>query len=84
MLHNGDVLDNKAYRSASYLDSRLATVELADLVTGGLVTLTGGRRWARHVMNWHRNFPRPRPTNGPWLCGRTGEGRSWAHWVTRS
>lgn len=50
MLRNGDVLDNKAYRGASDLDSRLATVELADLVARGLVTLTGGRRWARYEL----------------------------------
>ncbi|MGQ0847058.1 MAG: ATP-binding protein [Sporichthyaceae bacterium] len=50
MLRNGEVLDNKAYRSASDLGSRLATAELADLVARGLVAVTGGRQWARYEM----------------------------------
>lgn len=50
MLRNGDVLDNKAYRSASNLDSRQATAELGDLVARGLVEQAGVRRWARYEL----------------------------------
>ncbi len=50
MLKTGEVLDHKSYRSASGLDSRLATAELRDLVTRGLVVQTGGRRWARYQL----------------------------------
>lgn len=49
-LRNGDALDNQTYRSANGLDSRIATDELADLVTRGIVRKDGGRRWARYVL----------------------------------
>ncbi|GAA3843341.1 hypothetical protein GCM10022243_07300 [Saccharothrix violaceirubra] len=48
LLRSGQVLDNGAYRAATGLDSRVATVELQDLVTRGLVEQTGTRRWARY------------------------------------
>jgi ATP-dependent DNA helicase RecG len=50
MLRNGEILDNKVYRSANNLDSREATTELGDLVARGLVRQSGGRRWARYEL----------------------------------
>ncbi|AXB46365.1 ATP-binding protein [Amycolatopsis albispora] len=50
MAKNGDVLDNKAYRSASGLDSRRATAELGDLVGRGLLAQLGGSRWTRYEL----------------------------------
>ncbi|QFU94575.1 ATP-binding protein [Amycolatopsis sp. YIM 10] len=50
MAKNGEVLDNKAYRSASGLDSRRATAELGELVARGLLTQIGGSRWTRYEL----------------------------------
>lgn len=50
MLKNGDVLNNRTYRSASGLDSRRATAELSDLVSRGLVIQRGSRRWAHYEL----------------------------------
>jgi ATP-dependent DNA helicase RecG len=48
MLREGAVLDNATYRTATGLDSRIATAELQDLVARELVTQTGTRRWAKY------------------------------------
>jgi ATP-dependent DNA helicase RecG len=48
LLKNGELLDNRSYRSATGVDSRIATQELGDLVARELVEQTGSRRWARY------------------------------------
>lgn len=47
-LHDGQVLDNPAYRALTGVDSRIATFELQDLVARKVVTQQGQRRWARY------------------------------------
>jgi ATP-dependent DNA helicase RecG len=63
MLREGQVLDNKSYRTATGLDSRIATQELGDLVGRELVTQTGSRRWARYVLNTRTSDSQVRPTD---------------------
>jgi ATP-dependent DNA helicase RecG len=46
MLREEDALDNRGYRTATGVDSRVATAELQDLVARELITQTGTRRWA--------------------------------------
>lgn len=48
MMRDGTLLDNPTYRSATGIDSRLATSELQDLVARELVLQEGDRRWARY------------------------------------
>jgi ATP-dependent DNA helicase RecG len=48
ILREEEALDNRAYRSATGIDSRVATAELQDLVARELVTQTGTRRWAQY------------------------------------
>ncbi|WP_086660836.1 ATP-binding protein [Lentzea kentuckyensis] len=50
-LKNGEVLDNRTYRAATGVDSRVATAELQDLVARELVVQTGSRRWARYQLS---------------------------------
>ncbi|SBW20821.1 putative transcriptional regulator [Candidatus Protofrankia californiensis] len=52
LLRQDGVLDNRAYRDATGVDSRVATSELQDLVARELVTQTGTRRWARYELSW--------------------------------
>ena len=51
MLREGQILDNQSYRTATGLDSRIATQELGDLVGRELVVQTGTRRWARYALS---------------------------------
>ena len=51
MLREEETLDNRAYRTATGVDSRVATAELQDLVARELVTQTGTRRWAQYRMS---------------------------------
>ncbi|MEV6983733.1 ATP-binding protein [Sphaerisporangium sp. NPDC051017] len=51
MLRDEQVLDNRAYRSATGVDSRVATFELQDLVARELAVQSGGRRWARYELS---------------------------------
>jgi ATP-dependent DNA helicase RecG len=51
MLREEEVLDNRAYRTATGVDSRVATAELQDLVARELVTQTGTRRWAQYRLS---------------------------------
>jgi len=51
MLREEEVLDNRAYRTATGVDSRVATAELQDLVARELVTQTGSRRWAQYRLS---------------------------------
>ncbi len=48
MMREGQSLDNPTYRSATGIDSRLATSELQDLVARELAIQEGDRRWARY------------------------------------
>jgi ATP-dependent DNA helicase RecG len=50
MLREEDVLDNRGYRTATGVDSRVATAELQDLVARELVAQTGTRRWAQYQL----------------------------------
>ncbi|WP_239341013.1 ATP-binding protein [Frankia sp. CiP3] len=52
LLRQEEILDNRAYRNATGVDSRVATSELRDLVARELVTQTGTRRWARYQLSW--------------------------------
>jgi ATP-dependent DNA helicase RecG len=51
LLRGEEVLDNRAYRTATGVDSRVATAELQDLVARELVTQTGTRRWAQYRLS---------------------------------
>ena len=51
ILREEEVLDNRAYRTATGVDSRVATAELQDLVARELVTQTGTRRWAQYRLS---------------------------------
>ncbi|GGO18842.1 ATP-binding protein [Microbispora bryophytorum] len=51
MLRDGEILDNRSYRSTAGVDSRVATAELQDLVARELVLQTGTRRWARYELS---------------------------------
>ena len=52
ILREEEALDNRAYRTATGVDSRVATAELQDLVARELVTQTGTRRWALATATW--------------------------------
>ncbi|WP_433827183.1 ATP-binding protein [Actinoplanes sp. CA-015351] len=54
MLREEEILDNRSYRAATGVDSRVATGELQDLVARELVTQSGTRRWAQYWL-----APRP-------------------------
>lgn len=51
ILREEEVLDNRAYRTATGVDSRIATAELQNLVARELVTQTGTRRWAQYRLS---------------------------------
>ncbi|MFF0577055.1 ATP-binding protein [Streptosporangium saharense] len=51
LLREGETLDNRSYRNVIGVDSRVATVELQDLVARELVVQTGARRWARYELS---------------------------------
>jgi ATP-dependent DNA helicase RecG len=51
LLREEEVLDNRAYRTATGVDSRVATAELQDLVARELVTQIGTRRWAQYRLS---------------------------------
>jgi ATP-dependent DNA helicase RecG len=51
ILRQEGILDNRAYRNATGVNSRVATSELQDLVARELVTQTGTRRWARYQLS---------------------------------
>jgi ATP-dependent DNA helicase RecG len=50
LLRESKIIDNRAYRAATGLDSRVATTELRNLVARELVLQTGSRRWARYEL----------------------------------
>lgn len=51
ILREEEVLDNRAYRTATGVDSRVATTELQSLVARELVTQTGTRRWTQYRLS---------------------------------
>src|ERR1700733_10367305 len=51
ILREEEVLDNRAYRTVTGVDSRVATAELRDLVARELVNQTGTRRWAQYRLS---------------------------------
>lgn len=51
MMRDGQVLDNGSYRTATGIDSRLATTELQDLVERELAVQDGDRRWAKYRLS---------------------------------
>lgn len=51
MLREEDMPDNRAYRTATGVDSRVATAELQDLVARELAIRTGTRRWAQYRLS---------------------------------
>jgi ATP-dependent DNA helicase RecG len=51
ILRDEEILDNRAYRTATGVDSRVATAELQDLVARELVIQTGTRRWAQYRLS---------------------------------
>lgn len=48
ILREEEILDNRSYRAATGVDSRVATAELQDLVARELVAQSGTRRWAQY------------------------------------
>jgi ATP-dependent DNA helicase RecG len=50
MLRDGQILDNTGYRTATGVDSRVATAELQDLVARELVIRVGETRGAKYVL----------------------------------
>ena len=51
LMREGQELDNQKYRSATRIDSRLATSELQDLVARDLAVQDGARRWATYTLH---------------------------------
>jgi len=56
ILREEEVLDNRAYRTATGVDSRIASAELRDLVARELVNQTGTRRWAQYRLSPRRGL----------------------------
>ncbi|MBF6093479.1 ATP-binding protein [Nocardia cyriacigeorgica] len=50
VLRDGGFLDNSGYRRVTGVDSRVATTELQDLVSRGLVAREGTGRWTRYQL----------------------------------
>ncbi|SPT60555.1 ATP-binding protein [Actinomadura madurae] len=59
LLREEQAIDNRAYRIATGVDSRVATNELQDLVARELIAQTGTRRWARYRLAEKRVAVRP-------------------------
>lgn len=51
LMWQGQELDNQTYRSATRIDSRLATSELQNLVARNLVVQDGARRWSTYRLH---------------------------------
>ncbi|MDP9848083.1 ATP-binding protein [Streptosporangium lutulentum] len=58
LLREEEILDNRAYRSATGVDSRVATTELQDLVARELIAQTGTRRWAIYRLSPRHTMPK--------------------------
>lgn len=88
LLREEGVLDNRAYRNAIGVDSRVATGELRDLVARELITQTGTRRWARYRPSQRDTTAKGRPSRAdrrPELLAALGdEHLTRAELVTRT
>lgn len=73
LLRRGHVLDNTAYRQATGLDSRVATRELGDLVSGGMIEQIGTRRWATYRLASRAKLRRDRRAEIISVLRRLGE-----------
>lgn len=51
LMRGGETVTNARYRQVSGVDSRLATRELDDLATRGLIQMTGVGRWAEYTLS---------------------------------
>ncbi len=52
-------MDNRSYREHTGVDSRVATLELRDLVSRELILPEGTGRWTRYHLAEHRSTPHP-------------------------
>lgn len=52
-------MDNRSYREHTGVDSRVATLELRDLVSRELIVPEGTGRWTRYHLAEHRSTPHP-------------------------
>lgn len=51
LMRGGETVTNARYRQVSGVDSRVATRELGDLATRGLIQMTGVGRWAEYTLS---------------------------------
>ncbi|MEV4252752.1 ATP-binding protein [Spirillospora sp. NPDC049652] len=88
LLRDEGVLDNRTYRDATGVDSRVATGELQDLVARELIVQTGTRRWARYQLAQRHTSAKGRPARAdrrPELLAALGdESLSRAELVART
>ncbi|RFU43249.1 transcriptional regulator [Actinomadura logoneensis] len=88
LLRDEGVLDNRTYRDATGVDSRVATGELQDLVARELIVQTGTRRWARYQLAQRHTSVKGRPARAdrrPELLAALGdESLSRAELVART
>ncbi|MEV5711947.1 ATP-binding protein [Actinoallomurus sp. NPDC052274] len=88
LLREEGILDNRTYRTATGVDSRVATSELQDLVARELIAQTGTRRWARYQLSPRHTTTTgrsPRADRRPELLTALGdESLSRAELVTRT
>lgn len=66
--------DNRAYREATRVDSRIATAELQDMVARELLEQTGSRRWARYKVREAPQPSRQRADRRPKILAALGDG----------
>jgi len=76
LLREEGSLDNRAYRTATGVDSRVATAELQELVARELAIQAGTRRWAQYrlspLLNEQPNRPSSRTDRRPAILAALG------------
>jgi ATP-dependent DNA helicase RecG len=76
LLREEGSLDNRAYRTATGVDSRIATAELQDLVARELAVQAGTRRWAQYrlspLLEGQSNGPSSRTDRRPAILAALG------------
>ena len=76
LLREQGSLDNRAYRTATGVDSRVATAELQDLVARELLVQAGTRRWAQYrlspLLDGHPSGPTARTDRRPAILAALG------------
>jgi hypothetical protein len=81
ILREEEALDNRAYRTATGIDARVAAAGLQNQVTRELVTQTGTRRWAQHRLSPRLSSrisgPTATPPCSPLLEKRPCHARNW-------